>query len=376
MVSTVKVTEGEYLIHLLDSSLKNSQPKQIPKTVNLNKLLYLAKLHRIENLIYESLVRLQPDDEVLHRYLDLQNRANEVSSLQLAERDTIIQTLTESGIRVLPLKGCLLKEMYPRADMRSMADLDILIDQENANKAKSIMKRLGYDCKSMAGHHASYFMPPIFNVELHIMMVNENSDYYNYYKHVWNRAVQSKDNPYHYYLTWNDYYIYMLVHFAKHYFHSGSGIRSIMDIHIFINNHSKDLDYDYLKTELMKLNLWDFHNNVTALSNVWFAGGKSNDEQDKMAQYIILSGTYGNSSNRIVNEIQRQKEKCGNLKKAKINYFIKRAFLNKTTMLYSYPFLSTFAFMLPFCWVHRLIKAMLFKQSRIKNEIIKLQAVK
>lgn len=50
----------------------------------------------------------------------------------------------------------------------------------------------------------------------------------------------------------------MLVHLAKHIKLGGSGIRSIIDIKIFLDKKKEELNWDYVKEELKKLHLSQF----------------------------------------------------------------------------------------------------------------------
>jgi len=50
-------------------------------------------------------------------------------------------------ILYIPLKGCLVKEMYPKPEYREMSDLDILVKRGDAAKLKPVMESLGYQCE-------------------------------------------------------------------------------------------------------------------------------------------------------------------------------------------------------------------------------------
>ncbi len=43
----------------------------------------------------------------------------------------------------VPLKGSIIKNMYPSIDMRTMSDMDILIKREDAKKVHDILIEMG-----------------------------------------------------------------------------------------------------------------------------------------------------------------------------------------------------------------------------------------
>ena len=50
-------------------------------------------------------------------------------------------------------------------------------------------------------------------------------------------------------------------------------------------------------------------------------------------------------------------------------FFLRRMFMERERMEFIYPRLKKHGWMLPFCWVHRLFKAVLFKRGRVKSEL-------
>ena len=53
--------------------------------------------------------------------------------------------LTREGLPVVVLKGAALAELvYQHIGLRTMADVDLLVEKKNLDKAGSILERLGY----------------------------------------------------------------------------------------------------------------------------------------------------------------------------------------------------------------------------------------
>ena len=48
------------------------------------------------------------------------------------------------SMKNIKIKGCVMKKLYPSPNMRSMCDIDILIEDDGIDRAEKIMQNLGY----------------------------------------------------------------------------------------------------------------------------------------------------------------------------------------------------------------------------------------
>ena len=98
-------------------------------------------------------------------------KAMRKNALLDADRAELTRKLEEAGIWYMPLKGAILKDLYPRYGMREMADNDILVDATRAQDVGRIMQELGFEVKEAGkGHHDEYRKPPVSNFEIHRML--------------------------------------------------------------------------------------------------------------------------------------------------------------------------------------------------------------
>ena len=80
----------------------------------------------------------------------------------------------------------------------------------------------------------------------------------------------------------NDFFIFQIAHFAKHYTTSGMGIRPIIDIWILLREWQNDLNWSYINTQLDILNFRKFAENIFKLI-------KQKRENVKNAKVIIIN---------------------------------------------------------------------------------------
>ncbi len=91
--------------------------------MNLDEIAKVAMHHTISSMICMA---LESAGIKINTLVDQKNKAIRKVMLLDRERQQIFSKLDEAGIWYVPLKGVLLKEMYPVFGMRQMADNDIL----------------------------------------------------------------------------------------------------------------------------------------------------------------------------------------------------------------------------------------------------------
>ena len=78
------------------------------------------------------------------------------STRQIENFDSLTASLEAAGIDYMPVKGAILKRLYPQPEMRVMGDCDILIRQKQAKAARALMKRLDYHLEETTNHVFEY----------------------------------------------------------------------------------------------------------------------------------------------------------------------------------------------------------------------------
>ncbi|TKB91034.1 MAG: hypothetical protein E8D41_11345 [Nitrospira sp.] len=139
---------------LLSCLAANQTPQQIHSDIinpqlSWEKTLGAACQLGIGPLLYARLGELGVRDKIPVDVLR-QSKAHCFSSQArnmkvYAELKTVLEALTGEGLPVIVLKGAVLAELvYQHVGLRTMADVDLLVDKKNLDKAGSILERLGY----------------------------------------------------------------------------------------------------------------------------------------------------------------------------------------------------------------------------------------
>ena len=394
---------GNYLVALLRSVLLDIEPPEKPANVSWNAVYTLAKRHTVDTMAYEAVRRLVEGAEAKSAAEGVslesaENSASELPSAQLltawshrkdanvaknlvqvSERDKLVRLLTEDGIDVLPLKGSVLIDLYPDPSWRQMADLDMLIRADQNHKVRAHMERLGYTTKIFdSGKDDCYDLPPFLHVEMHRELVPSGSPIpglSDYYVDPWRRAVPDTDHLYHF--SWDDYYLFLLAHFYRHFQVGGSGIRNVMDIHVFLQNHKQDLHEEYLAAELEKLHMTDFRTDMEARAERWFGTYEqtpANRHREDIDYLLFSSGAYGLVSYSMDFALNRQAEEHRNKLTTGLSYLQKIVFPNYDYMMLSYPWMTGAPrASLPLLWVYRIVHRGWTSRTKIPHVFLALK---
>lgn len=361
-----------YIVAVVGAVLHERTVPLPPEGISWKQVYEMAKYQGLESMVFAGVqTRLEKDGKQYQKWESRYARNLIQCFTQEEELDTILRKFCRAGINVILLKGDIIRELYPQKDFRQMADLDILVRDRDRAEAGKILRQLGYQyLPDPYDHQDDYQKPPYMCVELHRSLVQGDCAYKEYGRDIWERVIPVEGRQGCFRMDINDYYVFHLIHFAKHYFAKGSGIRSVLDIYIFLQKYGKELDREYLEEWMKRLGLQEFQRTAEMLAEYWF--GRTKVKLGKaapdMERKVFFSGTYGSK----LSEVLWQAEEYRTKKYGAAHYIFSRVFMNRKAMAADYPCLKRRPFLLPLCWIHRLVKTVLTNYRTISYEIITL----
>lgn len=338
------------LISLIRSAL-TGQACFLPASFDLPAALHEAKRHGIIALAFYGACHcgVDPSCEEMKTMFSLVCKCIAAAGQQDAEISILTETLEAHGIEYMPLKGALLRKVFPKPEMRMMGDVDILIKTEQYPAIRPLMLELEYE-ESVVSDHEFNWHKPSLHVELHRRLIpSYNKDYYAYFGDGWKLASRIGTSC-RFHMSPEDELIYLFTHFAKHYRDSGIGLRHPLDIWAFEQEHP-DLNRAYLQTELTKLQLWDFYCNVHRTLDVWFRDAAPDEITDAITDTIFHSGQYGRRETSQLSSSLKERKNTPNSFLRKIKQLSLSVFTPYETMCKRYPVLVRHPYLLPFFWV-------------------------
>lgn len=362
-----KKQEWQYLFDIIRYSLSGGTPPKCDGKPDWAYLYQLCRYHKIEAMVCCGLEKLpeeeRPEEEIMKRLRETARLGTAREAVQHFSLEELLDAFEEAGAACLPLKGILLKQFYPRPDLRMMADLDILFRPEQEEKVEEVLLRLGYVCDHRDDHHNVFFRKPFMNIEMHHCIVSPDDRFAPYYENVWERARPEEGRSFVFRFGWEDFYIFVLAHMVKHFMNGGTGIRSIVDIWLFMEKMKNELDWSYLKEELEKVHLSTFEENMRGLAAVWFQGKESTPFYDQMTELFVESGVYGT-----MNHYKQQQVATMSVDKkvwqGQMQIWLSLIFLPYRYMKQQYAFLEKYPVLLPAAWIHRIFRTCFKKKGQ------------
>lgn len=358
------------VISIINAALSGGAPT-LSGELDLRRLYGFSKAMQITPLIVAGLEHTSGafDSDDGKRLVKSAVAYSFYSEMQDYEITTIKKHFDAAGIEYLLLKGTVLRSIYPRKEMRLMSDADILIKEEQYAKISDIMTSLGYTEKLESDHELVWNKDGKVHIELHKRLVpSYNKDYYAYFGDGWRLATVRDGSEWK--MSPEDCFVYIFVHYAKHYRDGGIGVKHVCDFYLYMNKYPS-LDWKYIEKELSSLQLLRFWQNTKKLIDVWF-GGYECDEKSAFLTHKIFSGNaYGTAEAHLLSQGLKISKKSKNVRMKRLFMSI---FPSYSTMQQKYRFLRKAPFLLPFAWGCRWI-SILFHPKKFAEQKKKMQTL-
>ena len=231
--------------------------------------------------------------------------ANVIFSVSLqaqrtAELVRLCRILENEGIELLVFKGAELRAIYKNSDYRISSDEDLLVKDEDMQRAAGILEKNGYEVISdkndeikLAGRRINLL------VELHSSLVGTHSPEWDRIDRLLISQLDSADtvetgagsiktfSP-----TFG--LLSLLVHLFKHFVIGGVGIRQIMDIAAYIEYYSEKIDFDTVFSLLQTVKAEKFAKSVINICSEYFGLKMNFGKADKeLLDDFLCAGIYG-----------------------------------------------------------------------------------
>lgn len=329
------------------------------------KIIHLANYHNILGMIAQKTLECDnlPSDISKMIEEELASRIYLEASQEVAVQQ-VLEDFELAEIDYMPLKGFLIKNMYPSVEMRDMCDVDVLIRSEDIERIRTIMKKNNFQFK-VESRHEYIFTANMVTIELHKSLVPPyNEDLYSYYGDGWRLAKKSAKSDHCFEMTFEDMYIYEVVHTAKHYLNGGTGIKQVADIYIMLTSSEyADADKRYIENELQHLGLSKFEKILRNLGLVWFDGLEYDSYTKEMSTYILNSGAWGSKQHMDASKIYRSP--AHNRKRV----IIKAIFPDIKDLQTRYKVIEKYPATYPFILIYRWFDVLLHRRSNIKRNL-------
>ena len=264
----------------------------------------------------------------------------------LFEQARVSEVLEAASVPHMPLKGALLRTLYPEGWMRPSCDVDILVRVEDLDRALAALSENGFTVGGKTSHDVTLSSSGHIPTELHFRLwENGQSDKIcALLDSVWDTALPVEGTKYQYAMTDGLFYFYHVAHMAKHVVHGGCGVRPFLDMWL-LDKQGDTAARDQL---LAEGGLLPFAEAARALCRVWFEGAPHHEATLALEAFILDGGVYGNENNRVA---IGQQQRGGRLR-----YALSRIFASRDELKVHFPILERRPWLAPPLQVARWFK--------------------
>ena len=325
-------------------------------------------------LVYDGAVRCGIDQShpvmkaLFGNYIQLLT----ISERQQAKVKQLQEAFEEAKIDYLPLKGCVMKDRYPKPELRVMGDADILIRMEQYDRVIPILQQLGFHEKAETHHELVWVCDQLY-LELHKhLMPTYNKDFHKYFGDGWKLAKVHSGCRYA--MTAEDGMVYLFTHFAKHFRDGGIGCRHVVDLWVYLRSEP-ELDEAYVRNELSSIGLLKFYEHIRELLDVWFEDAPESPMSGFLTDAVFDSGSFGKLDSRVISRAVRDKRHSLLGGNSRLLYLWQTAFPSVLILKSKYTVLKKAPWLLPLVWLVRPFYKVLFERDTLEQQEQRLEAL-
>ena len=328
--------------------------------------LALAQSHQVVPILY-----YQTKDKTLY-----QSYLQAISTY--TQRQQLLSQITEAltDIPFYTVKGVALAQYYPIPQLRTMGDSDIIVHENDKERAREILLSIGF--KDTTGEWDDmewHFQKQGLDFELHHRLLYDEAVNTEQEKAFADTAWDYVQN---HELDSNFHFAYLLLHLKKHLLNRGVGIRQFMDLAVMSKNAG--LEPETLKVFLQQAGIERFAGVCSALCLRWFDIALPVDTPEisdafyqSATDTILSNGVFGfevpvDEQKLLLNHVK---------KKGKAHLIITHLFPSYKICCITpkYKWIKGKPFLMPVLWIYRCLWALFSGRSKSSAEYISSVAV-
>lgn len=339
-------------------------PASVPTAEECEELVAFGKKQSILPIIYAGLKKMDIPADLLKAIDRERNRDLRRFVLHNDALQKIEEVLKKEQIPYIPLKGAVLRELYPAPEMRTSSDIDVLVREEDLDKAvRAIESATDFKADHRAYHDISMLNQSV-HLELHFSIKENMENIDKQLSRVWYYAVQDKGSRY--LLTPEFQIFYVIAHMSYHMVHGGLGIRPFLDL--WLLRRKTTYDEDTVRQMCADCSILTFYEKCCELVGTWMSWNQMPEELKTFEEYALNGGVFG-SIETVAAANQRAQ--------GKVKYLVHRLFISRSVMEGEYPELIEKPYLLPICQIKRWLRLLNpKKRKQVRKEINSIRTMK
>jgi len=369
------------LLSLLKDARLNRKSEY--RKLNYEELYQLSYQHQVSALIYNQIYDFSDFPlEIKDHWKKEAMKINAFQTMKTIKLLDIYKQFINHHIEVMIVKGMICRSLYPQPENRQSYDEDLYIQVKDLKTMTSLLIKDNFQILHESDDVITFLdLSSGLTLEVHTSLFSEKSNAYGQFQelfkdafwhttkhHIENLEILSLDHNYH--------LLFLILHFVKHFLHSGVGIRQVLDMIMYIEKYNQYIEWNCIIKILVHYQIYDLMMNVFLLahdyldfdcSHIPMQNIKQNDYQDLLID-IMSAGIFGQSSKE---RIHSSTITLNTISDGKTNIF-KSVFPSFIEMKGKYEYLHSYPFLLPIAYLSRIYHYLLKNKSNQSQRTIKI----
>ncbi|MBQ9415007.1 MAG: nucleotidyltransferase family protein [Clostridia bacterium] len=285
------------------------------------------------------------------------------STAQQEAQQAITEAFSAREVPHLYVKGAAIRRLWPKPELRSMGDIDLLVKEQSLPLAEAAMQELGFERLGREADTISY-QKDLCLVEIHVSLklYDRQKAESVRYDDVWEDARLQSGSLYR--LTDEAQAMKVISHLAAHFVEGGCGIRQVMDVAVLCRAFPDPAFWNAVLARLQPYGIREFAGRLLFLCGNWFGvpvpeGAAVPVEPataKEMQRRLLENGTFGADEKLALSQMRRRAQSGQSYWKRWL--FPSTAYLQKR-----YPYAAKYPILLPVAFGERMIDGV-FKNRR------------
>lgn len=377
------------LIEILCAAIFNKEfhiDKTKAEAIDWDEIYKEARIHQVHTLIYPIIKDIDLKIGLDEKLLAVWNISVMSCGIQMICAEVwlgeVLEALNSLEINSIVLKGMAINKCYPKPELRTMGDADLLVHEQDIEKATKTLEMLGYiSSKDKKTKHIEFFKENAIAIELHRLLIDydfmQNKE--SFHDEIWENTTlvnlgSIKANI----LSWEMQILHICIHMAAHISYGGIGLRQLCDLVMVVKTKGNEINWNIVRDRAIKYGVDNFINAIFLVCNRLFNIEipkeiviKDVDHQkiDKLIEDILSGGNLGNkdAQRASANILLTNSNNTDGLNyKSKLSRARRILFPSLKIMekRKKYIYVRKSRILLPFAWVHRIVYG--FKRKDLK----------
>lgn len=278
------------LFSVIRCGLGQKAPDYQLSSTRCDELLAIGTRQSILPILYHGLREMNLPLEYQQKFDEARLRDIRKSILRDHALGVLQATLDKNRIPYILLKGSVIRNLYPEPTMRTSSDIDILVHEEDTQKAVlAIEAETDFKAKKN-GYHDISMMNADVHLELHFNIKENLENIDKLLREAWNFARETGEGDK--YTFSPEYQIFhVIAHMSHHFLNGGLGIRPFLDL--WLLRTKTEYDEEKVCQMCAECGILTFYQECSHLTQVWMENDKHTEATELLEEICLSGGVFG-----------------------------------------------------------------------------------